>query len=494
MPKRSTARTVIIPPPVLGLNTTDPISEMDPRYAVLAVNCFSNGATVDSVAGGSFYSESDPLLNDEVTCLGELALQSGVRKVIGVAVDGANDTVWDFSAATAVDISGGVNVGSQCNFVNFRNKIFMRSTDVTRDVYYWDGAAASITAAGFTGPSSDDKALTNVSVYKNRLYFTGNDGSVWYGGIDAITGALTQFDVSSVLKLGGKLLYAGGVQKAGQLNQNLFAFISDRGEVLLYDGAYPGASEWQQVGQYFMPPPAGFRSFFNWGANLVVVTIQGLVLLSEVLSGDGSNLTFLSEKINNLFVELIDTSYADLVHGVFHPQGNLVLVHFRPVGSSSRIGLAMNTITGSWWKWEGVGNCVATWDGNLVAGGADTVTFAKLLQAASTSPPTMAVQTAFNYFGDRSLTKNFVEAQPIMYQSHGMQLAMEAVVDFGAVPTLQTVTPDNSDNTYKVYSPKVGLKGIGNCASMYIRSSGSVTVAKRFSLQAIKVLFLEGDI
>jgi hypothetical protein len=497
MPKRSTARSVTIPPPVMGWNTVDPISEMDPRYAVEAINFFSNGATVDLRSGYGNYTTA---LGASGSVLGvfELALQSGVRKLVGCGSDG---TAYDCTTAGAGSSLGSVGAAGNVTFsgVNFRNRLFIKQRSTSQDVYQWDGAAASFSAAAFTGPSGDDKALLGISVYKSRLYFLGNDASVWYGGIDSITGALTQFDVQSVLTLGGKLYYGGGVQKTGDVNAELFAFISDRGEVLLYSGSYPGASEWALVGHYYMPPPVGRSAFFNWGANLVIITYQGLVLLSEVLNG-GASLTFLSEKINDQFISTIDPSSTALVMGVHYPKGNLLLISVN-AGNNTGVQLVMNTITGSWWKWTiAAAQIWGIWDDFLMFGAINGAAAAVIQKADNVYADTLTgtvqsrsikLRPAYNYFGDRESTKQFTQAVPIMYQSEGLALTMDADVDFANVAATQVVTPNTADTAYKIYQPKVGLKGIGKCAS--IRIDQSVTT-KRMSIQAIEVQFNEGDI
>lgn len=499
MPKRSTARSVTIAPPTMGWNTVDPISTMDERYAVEAVNFFSNGSTVDLRNG---YTNHTTGIAAASICNGifELALQDGSRKLVGIGNDGAAYNCTTAGAASSLGAIGAAGT-AQSRAVNFRNKLFIKQLDsgASRDVYYWDGAGATVTAAAFTGPASDDKALRNISVYKSRLYLTGVDASVWYGGIDAITGALTQFDVQSVLRLGGKLLYAGPAQKTGDINENLFAFITDRGEVLLYSGSYPGDSGWQLVGQYFMPPPVGYNSFFNWGANLVIITFQGLVLLAEVLKG-ASNLVFLSEKINDQFIATINTSLPDAVVGVFYPKGNLILISVN-AGTDTGAQLVMNTITGSWWKWTiSTATMWGMWDDKLMLAsrtGSNLMVvqrgddgYSDLFDSSPLTRP-IKLRPAYNYFGDRESTKQFIQAVPTMYQSEGLTLTMDADVDFANVAATQTVTPNTADTAYKIYQPKVGLKGIGKCAS--IRIDQSVTT-KRMSIQAIEVQFNDGDI
>ena len=66
-------------------------------------------------------------------------------------------------------------------------------------------------------------------------------------------------------------------------------------------------------------------------------------------------------------------------------------------------------------------------------------------------------------------------------------------MDFANVAATQTVTADTTDTAYKIYQPRVGLQGIGNAVSIRIDQTAPAT-DKRFSLNAIKVVWQDGDI
>jgi hypothetical protein len=86
--------------------------------------------------------------------------------------------------------------------------------------------------------------------------------------------------------------------------------------------------------------------------------------------------------------------------------------------------------------------------------------------------------------------KQFTECRPIVQQSEGLTLTLDVNVDYNDVVATSTVT-DTTDTAYKLYLPRMGLNGIGKAAS--VRIDGTVTT-KRMSLQALEVLWNEGDI
>ncbi|MBZ4283878.1 hypothetical protein LAJ55_13795, partial [Streptococcus pneumoniae] len=87
------------------------------------------------------------------------------------------------------------------NMINFRSQIFILGNDTFSKCYRWDGVAATVANAGFTGLGLN---IRTVGVYKKRRYF-GSASSlvVYYGAVDAITGACASFDVQSICSRGG---------------------------------------------------------------------------------------------------------------------------------------------------------------------------------------------------------------------------------------------------------------------------------------------------
>jgi hypothetical protein len=133
----------------------------------------------------------------------------------------------------AVTDTGATISNSNCNSEIFNNKMFICNGSRYRQVY--DGVAGTVANSTFTGVTLAD--LINVSSYKNRLYFIEKDSaSIWYGGVNAVgSSALTEEDLSYVMRNGGFLVFAGSItNQTAQTAQDLFVAVSSEGELLAH--------------------------------------------------------------------------------------------------------------------------------------------------------------------------------------------------------------------------------------------------------------------
>lgn len=500
MPKRSVAISQTIPPPVLGWNTRDPVSDMDPRYAVDTDNFISKGGTVDLRNGYRYHAKN---IGAFVQTLVAFPQANGTSKLVAIG-QGTPNTIYECGSGggAPTDITGAVTIGSYALSTIFSGRLFLKDT-IGGDVCVWDGVAAGFSYAAFTGPGGDDKLLTNISSYKGRLYFCGQNSLIaWYTATaGAVTGALSSFDFSTIFTLGGYLLYAGPATKYGVNNDQYFVAISSLGEVLLYQGDNPASQTWGLIGKFLMPPPLGFRSFIQWGANIAIITTQGVVLLSEVLNAD-ADLSFLSDNISSAFVDTISTALSpDFATGIYYPRGNLIIFAIPSSATTPFFSLFIySTLNKSWWKWSGISALQwAIFEKNLYFGGGDAGRVFRAdygdFDESQTSEGAVLTRTiklrpAYNYFNNRELKKQFVEVKPIVYQSEGLSLAMKADIDYENVAAANPIT-ETGDTSYKLYRPTMITNGVGYSAS--IRIDGTVET-KRMSLQAIQVIFNEADI
>jgi hypothetical protein len=73
----------------------------------------------------------------------------------------------------------------------------------------------------------------------------------------------------------------------GQGPDDLAAFITSKGQVILYKGTDPtNANAWAMVGVFDLPPPIGRRCFMRFGADVILITSQGALPLSQALPFD----------------------------------------------------------------------------------------------------------------------------------------------------------------------------------------------------------------
>jgi hypothetical protein len=493
----------------MGWNTKDPISQMDPLYAVEMENFFPNNGTVTLRNGYTKHVLTAAV--GTFTHISEMVNNAGTHHLIAFNGIGSLYNVTTAGAGTV--ISGGLGTQSDENYtINFRGRLFCKgyTSAANSDLLYTDGSAA--TAAAFTGPSGDDKNLWRLTTYKGRLYALSiSDASMWYGGLDAITGAMTQWDWQSLLTLGGKPWYIGSFSMTGgDVSQDYFAVISEQGEVLLYSGNNPSDVTWSIVGRYFIPSPVGRKAFFSWGSDILVITYDGLVSIKEIIGSNQSEYSFLTDNIAVEFKAAIaatSSGFLNFIQGIVYPKGQYLLINFYNETTPSAIQYVMNTHTRAWCKftgqraicWSLLNNALyfgakggaADADGYVAL--ADNGYFDESTVSAGTAlTRTIKLRHAFNYLGNNIANKVFTQAIPTIYQSDGLDLTLDCDVDYTDVVATSR-EQDLTDTAYKLYQPRMGLINQVNGSAVSIRIDGTVG-QKRMSLQATKVYWLEGGI
>ncbi len=509
-PQTPVERSLVITPPVKGWNTRDPKSNMDPEYSPGIENFFPGNGVVAlrngftqhvKTAAGNGYGHLDELVNT-----------AGTHFLIAFTAGGVLYNVTAVGAGTA--ITGGFSTASAENYtVNFRGRLYGKGYVNTNDILSTDGTAATL--AAFTGPGGDDKDLWRLATYKSRMYaLTVSDASMWYGGFDAITGAMTQFDFQSLFTLGGKPWYIGPFSMTGgDIAQEYFCVISEQGEVLLYQGDYPGSGGWGLVGHYFIPAPVGRQAFFNWASDIITISYDGAVSLREYIASlsGGGEYTFLTDAVSSAFKDEIavvaanGSGYLHFIVGFVYPKGQYLIINFyNAVVPNGTNQFVMNTQTRAWTKFSGqraicwslLNNSLyfgAAYTGGSYIGHADNGYFDEDPDnTGSALTRTIKCRHAFNYFGDPTLRKKFVTAQPTMYQSEGMSITCDMDVDYTDTTATSTESDSSAGTSYQIYQPKCKLVGpSGNAGSF--RIDGSCTT-KRFSLEATKIIYNDGTI
>ena len=141
MPQEKTFSKTI-PPPVLGWNTKDPISQMDPLYSPEIENYFPgngvvslrNGYTqhVKTVIGSGYYH------------IDEHVSSAGVHNLIAITALGVPYNVTSSGAGTL--ITGGYATQSSENYtVNYRGRLYCKgyTAGAGADLFSTDGTAAT---------------------------------------------------------------------------------------------------------------------------------------------------------------------------------------------------------------------------------------------------------------------------------------------------------------------------------------------------------------
>lgn len=229
-----------------------------------------------------------------------------------------------------------------------------------------DAATGSATANGTASAGStiaitgvDTSTLSQVWNFKERLFFVeGNTPSFWYLQTESIGGAATEFNLGSVFGRGGSLLFgATWSLDSGSGLDDVCIFVSDQGEVAVYEGTDPSSvSTWSLVGVYDLGRPVNKHGHFKAGGDLAVLTDDGIIPMSEALKKDRAALqsVAVSYPIEDAWKDAIanrTTSYPISV-SLWQSQ-TLLLVGTPAKDGQKNVSFAANARTGAWARFTG---------------------------------------------------------------------------------------------------------------------------------------------
>jgi len=275
-----------------------------------------------------------------------------------------------------------------------------------------------------------------VNVYGNRLWFVEkNTTKIWYLPVDSIAGAAQSIDLGSLFRLGGYLMaMASWTVSTVNGPNNLAAFISSEGEVVVYQGVDPSTSTgFTEVGIFRIGRPIGRRCFLKVGADVIVICADGAFPLSKAMEVDRSVVNAsLSDKIVNLISDDV-TAYASNFGWELqlYPIGNKLIVNVPQTENSSQYQYVMNTITNSWTKFTGWN--AATFEffnDGLYFGGNQVVAQCDTGNSDNGAAINVDGKTAFNYLGARGRIKQVKMARPTFLADAPFLPSLELNVDY----------------------------------------------------------------
>ncbi|GMB80542.1 hypothetical protein NN6n1_13240 [Shinella zoogloeoides] len=322
----------------------------DPQYIYDGARWFP--ITNSGIYRLAFDAEVSPFLpGDTVTG----ASSSATAKVIHVTSDGDDGVLY------ITDISG-----------TFTDNETITSANGHATV---DGAA-TLYYAGIEGVPTDD--LCYVWVYKNRLFYVEKESmNAWYLPIDQVGGEAKVFPLGGEFTEGGSLLFGApwslDTSGAGGLSEQC-AFISDRGQVVVYQGLSPDDEAWQKVGTYKIGRPMGPKAWFRAGGDLIIATDIGNIPLSQAIQRDYAALSpaAVSYPIETEWNDAVASRNSAQWHQEIWPQRQMVLIALPSVEEQKPEMFVANARTGAWAKftnWDGT--CFEVFDGRLFYGSSE---------------------------------------------------------------------------------------------------------------------------
>lgn len=342
------------PSPVRGLILNESIAITQPGGALLLDNWICTTTGIKARGGTALHVP----LPAPVTAL--FPYQSGgANRFFGATATTIYDITSPGAGTPPTVVTGQTSGAYSTTQFGTAGGDFLYAVNGADKALLFDGAAWT-QIDGLSTPAITGVATTvfsQVWSYANRLFFLEKGTlNAWYLPVDSIGGAANVFSLAGVFKLGGSLLFgATWSLDAGDGLDDKCVFVSDRGEVAIYEGTNPGsAADWRKVGVYNITVPLGHKGKMQAGGDLLIATQSGLVPISQAIQRDTAALEMsaVSAKITPLW----QAKAFELSSGGWEIEkwaAENVMIVSQP-GDKESTCLIANLQTGAWSRFTGL--------------------------------------------------------------------------------------------------------------------------------------------
>lgn len=443
--KKARYQTASIAAPVGGLNARDALANMPKEDAIILDNWFPTPSDVELRNGYMQHSTGLPGWVETIFPYNGL---TGSGKLFGASVAGIYDCSSPGAVGAAV-VTGLANTRFQHVAFSTAGANYVYGVNGADNPVLYNGTAwqqVSNISAPIAITGVDPSTFISVNIFKQRLFFIPKNSTLfWYLNATSVGGVAQSFDLGPLLRLGGYLM--GMVTWTIDNSQGLqeyACFVSSEGEVIVYQGYDPNTTAtWAQVAQFRIGRPIGRRFYAKNGSDIILLTMDGAVPLSESLLTDRSQSKIaVSDKIRNLINNDV-ASYGNNFgwQCLLSPLGNKIIVNVPVIENSLQYQYVMNTITGNWCTFGKLNSpwlaaCFELWEDNLYFGGNTYLAQCDTGQTDNNGNIQATGKQAFSYFGERGTNKLFTLVRPILIANGSLQAAIDLNVNFeDRVPT-----------------------------------------------------------
>lgn len=365
----ATNKISTVPAPIGGLNARDSLAAMPPTDAYVLVNFWPQPYGVAVRKGYKLFAELED--SESIDTMAVWNSIDGSEKIFAWA----GEDFWDITAGgTPVTPEATGLANSFWQYTNMSNAagshlIAVNGVD-DGILYSEDGIHRLVAGDGvtpYTWNGLDPVDAISVTIHQARLWAVKkNSSSGFYLPLDALYGDLDEFDFGPKFPRGGYLsfLTTWTIDDGNGAEDHLVA-VSSTGSAVVYSGINVADPEtWQLVGVYDIGPPVlGRKSFAKVGGDLYILTSQGVVSMSSMLSSTKVNdqkLSFPSYKIQYLLSNLI-TQFGELSNWQlgYVPDLNMLICNVPTVYTTGSIQLVANQIISAWGQFTGMN--AASW-------------------------------------------------------------------------------------------------------------------------------------
>jgi hypothetical protein len=310
---------VHLDPPFGGINASTPMAQIPPQDCIYSYNLFPSRYGMRCRPGYAKWCPPVPLGNGIKTIIPcNASLRGGSQDRLFAVT---NDGVYEITTAQAAPIkrydftNKGVDAGwcSWHNFTNTAGAQYILICDILNGYFTYDVTANTFAVGNVnTTPASVTAAdMAFVAIWKNRVWLIARDSTRAYymATVGTISGAMTAFDFGAKFKYGGFLkgIYNWTSDGGAGIDDHLVA-VSSQGDVVVYTGWDPttasGEGAFQLRGVWYLGnTPRGRRFVLEEGGDLLMLTAEGVLSLSQLTSGlavEDERVFYKTQKINTL--------------------------------------------------------------------------------------------------------------------------------------------------------------------------------------------------
>jgi hypothetical protein len=421
---RMVARPYTFPVATGGWNATDALDAMKPDEAETLINWFPE-TTYNRLRRG--YVEHCNTGTDMQ--IDAVASYSGSSAQLLAFSD---DSWFDVSSGTASAVATGL-AAAPWDYINYgaAGGQYLIAVNGTDPAQIYDGATM-VDAVNTVGGVASTLNLLTITAYNQRVYFSEDASlSIWYLPVGQYQGALTEYDIGPLCQKGGTIakIATWTRDNAAAGANEMFVVVTNKGEVLIFIGDYPGGT-WQLSARFEVGEPvAGPNCIVRVGPDMVLMCQDGFQPLAHYLQLGQSQAqaVALSKKIGNAVTAAVraaqdETGWTALLY----PTGNMLIFNV-PQGNAVFNQYVVNTLTGAWCQWQGQNSLCWALHGTRPYFGASN----GIVYEADTGTSddgnyiTAEYRGSYQYIGGEGLLKRVSMAQPV-FQTTG-----PVVVNFG---------------------------------------------------------------
>lgn len=318
--------------PLGGINATFPLAKMPTQVAPYIQNFEPKAGYMQTPLGVEFvaYLEASTLIgvvggltqnNTVATDISAFALifKTTEWNAYHFRINSFTKAVTFISEDTLGDPAGPVSPYYWMHCFNYGNFIVVFSSSGGYNVVNasnawtgsltWFGANETAYRPLAIGGCSHNGHLYTFLLGRYPIYFAGSAGF--------ISGALQSYSVSTFSSKGWQVASMFSFTLSSGLDsQSLLGVFFDTGELFVFSGLRPDASDWALKGKFQVGAPTGFNAWIEANGDVLLITKQGIVSVRTLVTsaqGDAYAAT-ISKGIEPLWKELIETLNKDWVN------------------------------------------------------------------------------------------------------------------------------------------------------------------------------------